>query len=81
MFSLSLRLCLKRDKILNKEEKELFESKFSILFKEMKENNFPLFYFIFFIRRIVIVISLSFINIPSIKLSISAILSLAVKFI
>ena len=80
MFVLSLRLCLKRDKIENQEEKKVFESKFNIFFKELKENNFPLFYFIFFIRRIIIVISMNFITVPGIKLSISAISSLSVSF-
>ena len=81
MFLLSFWLCLKRDKIANQEEKIRFESKISILFKELKETKFPLFYFIFFLRRLIIVICLNFITIPSIKLSISATLSLAVNFI
>ena len=79
MFLLSLWLCLTRDKFINQEEKKVFESKFNILFKELKETEFPLFYFIFIVRRFIIVIILNFSTIPTINLSISAILSLAVN--
>ena len=77
-FSISFILCIKRSKIENEEEKKKFESKFNVLLNELKENNFPLFYFIFFIRRFLLVMIVNFIPIPIMKLAFSAILSFAV---
>ena len=77
-FSLSYILCTKRSKIINEDEKTKFESKFNVLFNELKENNFPLFYFLFFIRRLLLVMILNLIPSPIMKLTFSAILSLAV---
>ena len=81
MFFLSIWLCFKREKILNLEVKEKFESKFNVLFAELKEGNFPLFYFWFFFKRVCLMVIVNWVSIPILRLTISFILSLAVIFI
>ena len=77
-FFITIVLCIKRSKIENEDEKKKFESKFNVLLYELKENSFPLFYFIFFIRRILLVMILNFVPIPIMKLAFSTILSFGV---
>ena len=78
IFLFCFYLCFKRSKISNEEEKKNFELRFKVLFDELKENTFPLYYFLFFIRRLTLVIIVNLITNSIIRLTLSAILSLAV---
>lgn len=78
---LAFLICTKRENILSPLRRNNFELKFEVLFKDLKDDKFPLFYFIFFGRRLAIVLVLMFLKIPVLALVISGILNLAVLFI
>ena len=81
MAFISVRLCYKRSKIDNDEEKIIFEKKFNVIVSEFKGDQLPLFYFIFFIRRFLLMIFINLIRFPTLKIILSSTLELSVMLI
>lgn len=81
MAFISARLCYKRSKIDNDEEKGNYEKKFNVIVSELKSDQLPMYYFIFFIRRFLLMIFINFVRFPTLRIILSSTLELSVKFI
>ena len=81
MAFISVRLCYKSSKIDNDEEKGNYEKKFNVIVSELKSDQLPMYYFIFFIRRFLLMIFINFVRFPTLRIILSSTLELSVKFI
>ena len=80
MLGLSIKLCYKSSKIVDSEKKEKYEKKFKVLVGELKSDQLPFFYFIFLLRRFLLMIFINFVNYPTLRLFLSSTLELSVIF-
>ena len=81
MLGLSIKLCYKSSKIDDSEKKEKYEKKFKVIVGELKCDQLPLFYFIFFMRRFMLMIFINFVSYPTLRLFLSSTLEFSVIFI
>ena len=81
MVFISIKLCYTSSKIGDSDEKEKYDKKFKVIVGELKNDQLPFFYFIFFIRRFILMIFINFINYPTMRLILSSTLQLSVIFI
>ena len=81
VFCISAKLCFKSSQIDDYVEKEKYEKKFKVIVGELKGDQLPLFYFIFFVRRVLLMIFINFGIFPTLRLILSSTLELSVILI